>query len=195
MTNPRNACVSPFQGGKRGAQSPATFLGVGPTRSSCPLVASQQQKRRSPLGLRIPKACTPRERRWGERDPRGRLSYLSLVFFGTPHSNGFIVAFLLCFFTSLLFTAICKAYSVILLFFFISFGEHYRDKLLQVFLNKKSITKFGPFLLLIYPRDSFKNSNSFKVCLSLTLLENRKIFPQHFVLLKIAYHTDLPFPI
>ncbi|MXQ98762.1 hypothetical protein E5288_WYG013339 [Bos mutus] len=69
MTNPRNACVSPFQGGKRRAQSPATFLGVGPTRSSCPLVASQQQKRRSPLGLRIPKACTPRERRGrGERE-------------------------------------------------------------------------------------------------------------------------------
>ena len=104
----------------------------------------------------------------------------------------FSFAFSLLFFSQLF---VRPTQTVILLFFFISFGEHYRDKLLQVFLNKKSITKFGPFLLLIYPRDSFKNSNSFKVCLSLTLLENRKIFPQHFVLLKIAYHTDLPFPI
>ena len=63
-----STCWRP-RGGKRGAQRRATFPGVGPTRSSCSLVASQQQKRRSPLGLRIPKACTPRERSCGERDP------------------------------------------------------------------------------------------------------------------------------
>ena len=39
-------------------------------------------------------------------DPWGRLFYLSLLFSGTLHSDGFILPFLLCF--SLLFTAICK---------------------------------------------------------------------------------------
>ena len=39
----------------------------------------------------------------------GMLSYLSLLFFGTLHSNGYI--FFSLFFTSLLFTAICKASS------------------------------------------------------------------------------------
>ena len=39
----------------------------------------------------------------------GRLSYLSLLFFGTLHSNEYIFPILLCF--SLLFTAICKASS------------------------------------------------------------------------------------
>jgi len=38
-----------------------------------------------------------------------RLSYLSLLFFGTLHSDEYIFPFLLCF--SLLFTAICKASS------------------------------------------------------------------------------------
>ena len=38
------------------------------------------------------------------------LSYLFLLFFGTLHSNGYIFFFsLFCFFTTLLFTAICKA--------------------------------------------------------------------------------------
>ena len=37
------------------------------------------------------------------------LSYLFLLFFGTPHSNGCMFPFLLCF--SLLFSAICKASS------------------------------------------------------------------------------------
>ena len=38
-----------------------------------------------------------------------RLSYLSLLFFGTLHSNGYIYPFLLC--LSLLFIAVCKASS------------------------------------------------------------------------------------
>ena len=38
-----------------------------------------------------------------------RLSYLSLLFFGTPHSNGYIFPFLLCF-SFLLFSAICRAF-------------------------------------------------------------------------------------
>ena len=43
-------------------------------------------------------------------DHWGRLSYLSLLFFGTLHSNRYIFPFL-CFFASLLFTAICQASS------------------------------------------------------------------------------------
>ena len=43
-------------------------------------------------------------------DHWGRLSYLSLLFFGILHSNGYIFPFLLCF-HFLLFTAICKASS------------------------------------------------------------------------------------
>ena len=39
----------------------------------------------------------------------GRLSYLSLLFFGTLHSDAYIFPFLLCFL--LLFTAICKTSS------------------------------------------------------------------------------------
>ena len=42
-------------------------------------------------------------------DHLGRLSYLSLVFFGTLHSVGYIFSFPLCF--SLPFLAICKASS------------------------------------------------------------------------------------
>ncbi|MCH2884580.1 hypothetical protein K3V77_14765, partial [Listeria monocytogenes] len=38
-----------------------------------------------------------------------RLSYLFLLFFGTLHSDAYIFPFLLFFFASLLFTAICKA--------------------------------------------------------------------------------------
>ena len=41
-------------------------------------------------------------------DHQGRLSYLSLLFFGTLHSNGYIFPFHLC--LLLLFTAICKAF-------------------------------------------------------------------------------------
>ena len=41
----------------------------------------------------------------------GRLSYLSLLFFGPLHSNGYIFSFSPLLFTSLLFTAICKASS------------------------------------------------------------------------------------
>ena len=52
-------------------------------------------------------------------DHWGRLFYLSLLFFGTLHSNGYIVPFLLCF--SLLFTAICKASSDSHFLFCISF--------------------------------------------------------------------------
>ena len=44
-------------------------------------------------------------------DHWGRLSYLSLLFFGTLHSNGHIFLFFPLFFASLLFTAICKASS------------------------------------------------------------------------------------
>ena len=40
-----------------------------------------------------------------------RLSYLSVIFFGTLHSDGYIFPFLLLHFTSLLFSAICKASS------------------------------------------------------------------------------------
>ena len=42
-------------------------------------------------------------------DHWGRLSYLSFLFFGILHSNGYIFPFLLCF--TLLFTAICKTSS------------------------------------------------------------------------------------
>ena len=38
-------------------------------------------------------------------------SYFSLLFLGTLHSNGNIFPFMLCFFTSLLFIAICKSSS------------------------------------------------------------------------------------
>ena len=41
-------------------------------------------------------------------DHRGRISYLSLLFFGTLHSNGYIFPFLLCL-SLLFFSAICKA--------------------------------------------------------------------------------------
>ena len=41
----------------------------------------------------------------------GRFSYLSLLFFGTLDSNGYIFPFLLCLSFSLLFSAICKASS------------------------------------------------------------------------------------
>ena len=43
--------------------------------------------------------------------PWGRLSYLSLLFFGTLHSNGYIFPFLLYLLLLFLFTAICKASS------------------------------------------------------------------------------------
>ena len=52
-------------------------------------------------------------------DRWGSLSYLSLLFFGTLHSDDFIFLFLLCF--SLLFTAICKASSDSHFAFFHSF--------------------------------------------------------------------------
>ena len=56
-------------------------------------------------------------------DHSGRLSYLSLLFFGTLHSNGCICSFSLLFFTSFLFSAICKASSdnhfAFLCFFFV----------------------------------------------------------------------------
>ena len=41
-------------------------------------------------------------------DHWGRLSYLSLLFFGTLHSNGYVFLFLLCLFVSFLFSAICE---------------------------------------------------------------------------------------
>ena len=45
-------------------------------------------------------------------DHWGRRSYLSVLFFGTLHSNGYMFPFLLAFcFSSFLFTAICKASS------------------------------------------------------------------------------------
>ena len=54
-------------------------------------------------------------------DHLGRLSYLSLLFFGTLNSNGYIFPFLLC--LLLLFSAICKAssdnYFAFLHFFFL----------------------------------------------------------------------------
>ena len=40
------------------------------------------------------------------RNLLGRLSYLSLPFFGTLHSDGYVFPFLLC--LSLLFSALCK---------------------------------------------------------------------------------------
>ena len=49
----------------------------------------------------------------------GMLSYLSLLFFGTLHSNGYIFPFLLC--LSLLFTAIWKATSATIVPFCVSF--------------------------------------------------------------------------
>lgn len=49
--------------------------------------------------------------------------------------------------------------------------EHYRNKLFQVFLHKKSVTKSRPFLL--YTRDTLKNSDNVKVYQSPMLLENR----------------------
>ena len=51
---------------------------------------------------------------------QGSLSYLSLLFIGTLHSNRYIVRFLLAF-RSLLFTAICKASQTAMLLFCISF--------------------------------------------------------------------------
>ena len=55
----------------------------------------------------------------------GRLSYLSLLFFGTLHPNGYTFPFLLC--LSLLFIGICKASSVnhfaFLHFFFLRMGS------------------------------------------------------------------------
>ena len=55
-------------------------------------------------------------------DHWGRHSYLSLLFFGTLHSNGYIFPFLLCL-SSLLFFAICKTsldnYFDFLYFFFL----------------------------------------------------------------------------
>ena len=52
----------------------------------------------------------------------GRLSYLSLLFFGTPHSNGYIFPFLLCF--SLLFFSqwFVRHPQTIILLFCISFS-------------------------------------------------------------------------
>ena len=44
-------------------------------------------------------------------DHLGRLSYLSLLFFGTLHSDAYIFTFFPLLFASLLFTAICKASS------------------------------------------------------------------------------------
>ena len=44
-------------------------------------------------------------------DHWGRLSYLSLLFFGTAHSNGYIFLFLILLFACLVFSAICKASS------------------------------------------------------------------------------------
>ena len=44
-------------------------------------------------------------------DHWGRLSYLSLLFFGTVHSNGYIFLFLILLFVCLVFSAICKASS------------------------------------------------------------------------------------
>ena len=44
-------------------------------------------------------------------DRWGRLSYLSLLFFGSLHSNGYIFPILLCLSASFLFIAICKASS------------------------------------------------------------------------------------
>ena len=41
-------------------------------------------------------------------DHWGRLSYLSLLFFGILHSNGYMFPFLICLFASLPFTAICN---------------------------------------------------------------------------------------
>ena len=59
-------------------------------------------------------------------DHLGRLSYLSLLFFGTLHSAGYIVPFPLCF--SPLFLAICKALSdnhfAFLHFFFLGMVWH-----------------------------------------------------------------------
>ena len=61
-------------------------------------------------------------------DQRGKLSRLSLLFFGTLHSNGYVVPCLLC--VSLLFTAICKASSdghfVFFAFLFLGDGLDYR---------------------------------------------------------------------
>ena len=44
-------------------------------------------------------------------DHWGRLSYLSLLFFGTLHSDGYIFPFLLCLLLLFLFIALCKASS------------------------------------------------------------------------------------
>ena len=56
-------------------------------------------------------------------DHWGRLSYLSLLFFGTLHSNGHIFSFLLCFCLLVFSTAICRASSdnhfAVLHFFFL----------------------------------------------------------------------------
>ena len=67
----------------------------------------------------------------------GSLSYLSLLFFGTLHSNGYIFSFSPLPFASLLFSAICKAYSdnhfAFLHFFF--FGMDFGHCLLYNVIN------------------------------------------------------------
>ena len=52
----------------------------------------------------------------------GRLSYLSLLFFGTLHSNGYIFPFLLCFFAFLFFSQLfVRPPQTVILLFCISF--------------------------------------------------------------------------
>ena len=95
-----------------------------------------------------------------------KLSYLSLLFFGTLHSNGFIFPFLLCLSLLFFFSAICKVSSETILPFCISFSWRWSWSLPPVQCHEPPSTVLQALYLLdLIPW----------ICLSLPLY-NCKVF-------------------